>query len=88
MEEYKLESALTFHSVIAVRATLYKAFREDIHDRFCLDLSEVTYCDSAGLALLIEVKKWCTRSNKIFEVRGISSKTRSLAEFCGIESIL
>ena len=79
---------LTFKSVISVRAKLYKALMEDASDRFCLDLSEVTHCDSAGLALLIEASKLCKQNNKIFEVIGISPETQSLAEFCGVKSIL
>ncbi len=79
---------LTFKSVVSVRAKLYDALMNCNSTRFCLDLSEVTQCDSAGLALLIEAKKLCKKNNKIFEVIGISAQTQSLAEFCGVESIL
>ncbi|MCL9683462.1 STAS domain-containing protein [Legionella maioricensis] len=86
--KFKPGPLLTFQSVISVRAKLYKALMEDPSDRFCLDLSEVTHCDSAGLALLIEASKLCKQNNKIFEVIGISPETQSLAEFCGVKSIL
>ncbi len=86
--KFKPGPLLTFKSVISVRAKLYKALVEDTSDRFCLDLSEVTHCDSAGLALLIEASKLCKQNNKIFEVIGISPETQSLAEFCGVKSIL
>lgn len=85
---FKPGSELTFKSVVSVRAELYKALMNDTANRFCLDLSDVTHCDSAGLALLIEAKKLCKHSNKIFEVVGISPETQSLAEFCGVDSIL
>lgn len=85
---FKPGSELTFKSVVSVRAKLYKALMNDTSNRFCLDLSDVTHCDSAGLALLIEAKKLCKNSNKILEVIGISPETQSLAEFCGVESIL
>jgi phospholipid transport system transporter-binding protein len=65
--KFKPGPLLTFKSVISVRAKLYKALVEDTSDRFCLDLSEVTHCDSAGLALLIEASKLCKQNNKIFE---------------------
>lgn len=85
---FKPESELTFKSVVSVRAKLLKALMGDTGDRFCLDLSDVTHCDSAGLALLIEARKLCKRSNKVFEIKGISTETQSLAEFCGVKSIL
>lgn len=85
---FKPGSELTFKSVVSVRAKLYKALMDDTSERFCLDLSDVTHCDSAGLALLIEARKLCIHSNKIFEVIGISPETQALAEFCGVKSIL
>lgn len=85
---FKPESDLTFRSVASYRAKLYALLAKDFGDKFCLDLSEVNYCDSAGLALLIEAKKLCDQKNKIFEVAGLSSETLSLAEFCGVKSIL
>lgn len=85
---FKPGSELTFKTVISVRAKLYKELMDDTCNRFCLDLSEVTHCDSAGLALLIEARKLCKHSNKIFEVTGISPATQSLAEFCGVNGIL
>lgn len=85
---FKPGSELTFKSVVAIRAKLYKALTGDRNGRFCLDLSDVVHCDSAGLALLIEARKLCKHSNKIFEVIGISAETQSLAEFCGVKSIL
>ncbi|HAT8225350.1 TPA: sulfate transporter, partial [Legionella pneumophila] len=43
---------------------------------------------SAGLALIIEARKLCKQNNKVFEVIGISPETQSLAEFCGVKTIL
>ena len=78
----------TFKSVVALRAQLYQALMKDESLRFGLDLSEVKHCDSAGLALLIEIRKLCKKNNKVFEIIGMSAKTRSLAEFCGVKDIL
>jgi phospholipid transport system transporter-binding protein len=85
---FKPKSSLTFESVISIRAALYKALMEVAGDEFCLDLSDVTHCDSAGLALLIEARKLCKQNNKVFKVIGIPPETQSLAEFCGVKSIL
>jgi phospholipid transport system transporter-binding protein len=85
---FKPGPELTFKSVVFERAQLYKALMSSACAVFCLDLSDVVHCDSAGLALLIEARKLCNQSNKTFKVIGISAETRSLVEFCGVESIL
>lgn len=85
---FKPGAELTFNNVVSLRDKLYLSLMGDSCNRFCLDLSDVTHCDSAGLALLIEAKKLCRHNNKTFEVIGISQETQSLVEFCGVESIL
>jgi phospholipid transport system transporter-binding protein len=85
---FKPGSELTFKSVVAIRAKLYRALKDEKGGQFGLDLSEVTHCDSAGLALLIEARKLCKKKNKVFEITGMTSETRSLAEFCGVKEIL
>ncbi|CAM2977772.1 lipid asymmetry maintenance protein MlaB [Legionella worsleiensis] len=85
---FKPGAELTFKSVVSVRANLFKALTDNTAGTFCLDLSDVTHCDSAGLALLIEARKLCKHRNKVLEVIGISPETQSLAEFCGVKSIL
>ena len=73
---------------MSVRASLFQALLAESGDEFCLDLSEVEHCDSAGLALLIEASKLCKQRKKIFESDRSFSRTQSLAEFCGVKSIL
>ncbi len=85
---FKPGTELTFNSVVAIRNKLLKFLKTDNKELFCLDLSEVTQCDSAGLALLIEAKKLCQQYNKTFKVEGVSAKTLSLAKFCGVNNIL
>ena len=85
---FKPGTELTFNSVVAIRNKLFKLLKTDSNEIFCLDLTEVIHCDSAGLALLIEAKKLCKQHNKNFKVVGISTKTQSLAAFCGVNDIL
>ena len=85
---FKPGTELTFNSVVAIRNKLLKLLKSDSNAVFCLDLTEVSHCDSAGLALLIEAKKLCNQYKKIFKVEGVSAKTLSLAEFCGVNNIL
>lgn len=85
---FKPGAELTFKSVVAIRAKLYEALQAEPSDTFGMDLSEVTQCDSAGLALLIEARKLCIKNNKVFEITGMPEKTESLAEFCGVKTLL
>lgn len=85
---FKPEAELTFKSISSVRTKLFNALVDNTKDAFCLDLSDVSQCDSAGLALLIEARKLCKQYNKSFEVRGVSPETRSLAEFCGVQELI
>lgn len=85
---FKPGSELTFKDVVSVRSRLFRALMDDVNDSFCLDLSDVTQCDSAGLALLIEARKLCQHSHKRFDVIGITPQTRALATFCGVENFL
>lgn len=79
---------LTFKSVVALRGVFYHALLQGKNNRFCLDLSDVMHCDSAGLALLIETRKLCKNNNKVFDIIGMPSDIQSLAEFCGVKNIL
>lgn len=85
---FKLGNELTFNSVQTERAKLYEALMAQTGDVFCLDLSAVRQCDSAGLALLIDARKLCLRAKKQFAVTGMSEQILSLAEFCGVKPIL
>lgn len=79
---------LTFESVIAIRAQVLHDLKRCSEPFFCLNLSQVQYCDSAGLALLIEIKKLCTQKNKILTIENCSTDIQDLAEFCGVKDIL
>lgn len=79
---------LSFKTVIEVRARLSKLLMNTDINGLQLDLNDVVYCDSAGMALLIEARKLCKKNNKNFEIIGMSEETQSLADFCGVKGIL
>ncbi|WP_244946883.1 STAS domain-containing protein [Legionella israelensis] len=85
---YKLTTALTFETVVAVRENLFQHILSHHNNAICLDLSGVKHCDSAGLALLIDVKKFCQKHDRQLMLTGVSKETQSLAEFCGIHDLL
>ncbi len=88
MAYFKPATDLIFKSVVAIRAKIWKMAQDKCFDGLCIDLSDVQHCDSAGLALLLEAKKLCVHYGKSFLVKGSSVETQSLAEFCGVKSIL
>ena len=85
---FKAESELSFRSVVTIRERIVNLVRTDPGSVFCLDLTAVSHCDSAGLALLIETKKLCVQQGKGFKLIGVPAKTQALAEFCGVHDIL
>ena len=79
---------LTFDTVELDRKRLLKYIRSPEVGGLRLQLSQVKQCDSAGLSLLIEAKRLCTRFNKPFEIEGMPDAVHDLAEFCGVDIIL
>jgi phospholipid transport system transporter-binding protein len=57
-------------------------------DKLHLDLSAVTLCDSAGLALLIEAKRLCRQKNKTLIIQNMPKAINALAVFCGVSDII
>jgi phospholipid transport system transporter-binding protein len=49
---------------------------------------EVTRIDSAGIALLIEWKRWCANNNKQCKIEGLQKQANSLIETYGLQEVL
>ncbi len=79
---------LTFASVESVHHQFCDLVAKDTNDTICVDLSDVGLCDSAGLALLIEISKLCSVHQKSFQTKGASNTLNALAEFCGVYTFL
>ena len=82
-------TVLTFETVHADTQRLLKLLKShsDITGiRF--DLSNVTHCDSTGLALFIEAKRACNQFNITFAMENIPESIDSLAQFCGVDRVL
>lgn len=85
---FKPAEKMTFSTVVADSKRFIK-YCQGIGDEFInLDLSEVTHCDSAGLALLIEVKRLSLALRKICKIQGVPNVVRTLAEFYSLDSLL
>ena len=85
---FKPSNALTFNTVESDRRRLFLEIQQSDASGFFLDLSDVTQCDSAGVALLVELKRLCKHDNKPFIIKGMPMVIEALAEFCGVNTIL
>ncbi len=52
-----------------------------------IDLSQISHCDSAGLAFLIEAKRLCQQDNRHLDIEGMTDSVVDLATFCGIQAL-
>lgn len=88
MQAFKPSSKMTFSTVQADCERLHNYCRESKAAFLSIDLSEVIYCDSAGLALLIEAKRLSKEKKKICKIESMPKTVQVLAEFCGVDQIL
>lgn len=85
---FKPAAVMTFATAQADRLRLFDSCRANGRDELIIDLSDVTQCDSAGMALLIESKRLCKEHRQSCKIIGMSPAILSLAEFCGVQNIL
>ncbi len=85
---FKPSTEITFNTVQSDSKRLRKYCLNKKRTHFALDLSEVTRCDSAGLALLIEAKRLTKSQNKTCHFNHMPKSILALAQFCGVDAIL
>lgn len=83
----KLASHLTFETVESERQRILDNFSHS-QGQLTLDLIDVKLCDSAGLALLIELRRVVHQLKRRIYFNNISEGILSLAKFCGVEKLL
>lgn len=88
MLTYKLSKNLTFNTVENERNKLIAFIENKEHDRICLDLGELSICDSAGLALIFDIKKLCHRLGKHLHIQAIPEDAQNLAAFYDVQDLL
>ncbi len=87
-QSFRPANELTFNTVQDDVARLQKLLNGQQIKTLHMDLQNVTYCDSAGLALLIEAKRLCKQHDTSLELKGVTKAISALAEFCGVAAIL
>ena len=88
MAVFKPSSKLTFENAWSDGQRLKQCMQNQHHSGVQFDLTEVSQCDTAGLALLIEAQRLSQKYHKKLSVLGASSNIVALAEFCGLGNLL
>jgi phospholipid transport system transporter-binding protein len=81
-----VSGALNFATAASALAAMRDAFAKS--DRHTLDLSEVTTCDSAGLACVLAALSAADQDGRRVAVRNAPEGMQALARVCGVESLL
>lgn len=86
--DFKPSNVLTFKTAQFDMDRFIQLLNCDKTNTIRLDLNQVTQCDSAGLALLVEAQRLCKKYKKNLAIDGVSEEIKTLAEFCGVQEIL
>lgn len=65
-------------------------FQEIYRDKppaLVVDMTEVEFMDSSGLAVLVGVLKWCRLNGSELRLAGLSKGVRNIFDICRLESI-
>ena len=83
---FRITGVMNFDSVLSLDQRASELFAR--FNRVTIDLSGVTYVNSAGLALLLEWKRKATAENRIMELHGVPQKLLNIARMSELEEIL
>ncbi len=79
--------SLTKETVLSELARFLEVLNKHAKAWIILDLSQVLNCDSAGLALLIEVKRLCGLKQNKIRMQNMSNTMLDLATFFGVDNL-
>jgi phospholipid transport system transporter-binding protein len=79
---------LSFETVLQELNRFKRLLHNNQSAAFGVDLSQVSHCDSAGLALLIEIKRLCAIKKNKLMMQNVPNQLLDLAEFCGVKQLL
>lgn len=82
----KLSGVLNFDSVASLAQDTEHLFAD--YNNIIIDLSGITYVNSAGLALLLNWKQLAEASNKTLQISGTPEKLLNIARISELESVL
>ena len=88
-KRYSITGVIDFSTVpdlMSKVAAIYKAGKQSSLSELDIDLSQVTECNSAGLALILEMAKDARANNITLHLAKIPESLLSIARAYGIES--
>ena len=65
----------------------FKEIYQDKPPLLVVDMTEVKFMDSSGLATLVGVLKWCRLNGCELRLAGLSKAVRNIFDICRLESI-
>ena len=69
-----------------VKSKLQEIF-QDKPSVLLVDMTDVSFMDSSGLATLVGVLKWCRLNGSELKLAGLAPSVRSVFEICRLETI-
>jgi len=82
-----LSGSLVYSTVSSILSTACKHLENHQSDSISIDLSKVEKIDSAGIALLLDWKRYCDKNNKKFKIVGAQANATSLITANKLQSI-
>lgn len=83
-----LEGDLTIGNVVARKATLAQWLQTYQASEVVFDFSRVANCDSAGLALIIDLIRCAAKLGKSLRLTHLSQQMLDLVTFCGVDELI
>lgn len=84
--KFTLDGKLDFTSVNVLNESALNQFAN--HRRITIDLTNISYVNSAGLALLLDWKRWAALNERSLEIFNIPEKLLNIARICEVDTIL
>lgn len=88
MEKIIIEGQLTYNTVMLKKKDFFDAIQKHQADNLAVDMSQVNKADSAGLALMLEAKRFAQRQHKQLHFQFVPNHLCQLAQFNEVASIL
>lgn len=82
----ELAGEIDMQCSVEVRHKLKELFRSK-PPVLVIDMTQVEFMDSSGLATLVSALKWCRLNNSELKLVGLVQRVRSIFEICRLESI-
>lgn len=84
--QVEVRGNITIHTSPELRRALQPLFGGS-HDVIRVDLQEVGFIDSSGIATLVEGLKWARENNGRFVLAGLSEKVRDVFELAKLDTV-